>query len=181
MVLIGGQFAKCGLCDHWLPWNIRSETLRFFQNFSPHTPATRPTPAVPAPSRPQLRGCTDPPGPGPHQSSGYSLRPIGRRNRSARPGGPQRTPTGVPKNRPPCRGAAGRRRRNAAGRSAGGMQGRPQASLAASRRGCRRSPRVLPPPAAHTHALRTHAGKTGSTAAVGAISAGLAEWKMQRS
>ena len=40
---------------------------------------------------------------------------------SARPGGKPRTPIGVPKNRPPCRGAAGRRRRNAAGRSAGGF------------------------------------------------------------
>ena len=35
-------------------------------------------------------------------------------------GGKQRTPIGVLKNRPPCRGAADRRRRNAAGRSAGG-------------------------------------------------------------
>ena len=56
--------------------------------------------------------------------------------------------------------------------------GRPLASLAASRWGCRRSPRVLPPPPAdHTHTLRTHAGKTGSTAAVGATGAGLAERK----
>ena len=69
---------------------------------------------------------------------------------------------------PECRRPIGRR----------SLQGCPLASPAASRWGCRRSPRVLPPPPAdHTHTLRTHAGKTGSTAAVGATSAGLAERK----
>ena len=49
----------------------------------------------------------------------------------------QGRPSASPKTGPPCRGAAGWRRRNAAGRSAGGRQGRSLASLAASRRGCR--------------------------------------------
>ena len=56
-----------------------------------------------------------------------------------------------PKTGPPCRGGAGRRRRNAAGRLAGGMQGRPLASLAASRWGCRH---VRPPSAAGQSAGR---------------------------
>ena len=66
--------------------------------------------------------------------------PGGTTYRPARPGGPQRTPIGVRKPAPPCRGAADRRHRNAAGRLAGGMQGRPLASLVASRRGCRHAP-----------------------------------------
>ena len=95
------------------------------------------------------------------------------RNRAAQRGGSQRTPIGVPKNRPPVEAApvggagmppdpAALKCRRPIGRRS--LQGRPLASPAASRRGCRyASPDAVPgdcpalytvPPIGGTHDVR---------------------------